>query len=96
MRRKFKKAVTLLASLTISVSQIQTPAMAENVEKDTQKEVVNPGETIDTNNGEICINYGTVKDNSSNIGKNEGKVEDNKGSVKTNEGTIDTNHEMLK
>ncbi|MBE6002899.1 MAG: hypothetical protein E7232_02240 [Lachnospiraceae bacterium] len=93
MRRKFKKAVTLLASLTISVSQIQTPAMAENVEKDTQKEVVDPGETIDTNNGEICINYGTVKDNSSNIGENKGKVEDNKGSVKTNEGTIDTNHE---
>ena len=93
MRRKFKKAVTLLASLTISVSQIRTPAMAENVEKGSKKEAVDLGETIDTNNGEIGINYGTVKDNSSNIGENKGKVEDNKGSVKTNEGTIDTNHE---
>lgn len=99
MRRKFKKTVTMLASLTISISQIQTQALAttndivltgtenNDVPKGGTKEKVSSDETVNTNNGTVKDNYGTVEDNEGTVENNklEGKVEVNKGTVKNNE-----------
>ncbi len=86
MRRKFKKTVTMLASLTISVAQLQTPAMADvSVEKKT----IEAGQTEENNSSVIDKNNGTVKNNN-----NGGVIESNNNLVENNNkgGVIEKNN----
>ena len=84
MRRKFKKTVTMLASLTISVAQIQTPAMADV----SVKKNIASGQTEENNAAVIDTNNGTVVNNDK-----KGVIEDNNNLVETNYGVIKENNE---
>lgn len=98
MRRKFKRTATLLASLAISVAQIQTPAIAEtNIETNEGKletnesgKVINNAET-----GVVTNNAGTINDNKGEVSTNTktGVVNTNEGTITSNKGTVTTNTE---
>ncbi|ETP73329.1 hypothetical protein UYO_0551 [Lachnospiraceae bacterium JC7] len=92
MRRKFKKTVTMLASLTISVAQIQTPAMAGET---PEKKTIEANQTVEDNSSVIEKNNGTVKNNNKDgiIESNNNLVENNNkgGVIKKNTGTVNNN-----
>ncbi len=79
---KMKRLLASVLALLLVVSILPMTALAAD----------NPaGETIDTNTGNIGINYGTIGTNEGGVQQNDGTIGTNEGGVEYNRGTIGTN-----
>ena len=80
---KMKRLLASVLALLLVVSILPMTALAAD----------NPaGETIETNTGDIDINYGTIGTNNGYVVQNEGTIGTNEGGVERNDGTIETNN----
>ena len=85
-------AVLMVASL--SVSAFADEVVPDNPSGSTTS--VNPGQTMDTNNGTVTVNSGTVTTNNGTITTDDGGVNSNYGKVGTvtgEDGYVETNEE---
>lgn len=83
---KMKRLLASVLALLLVVSILPMTALAAN----------NPaGETIETNTGDININYGTIGTNEGDVYRNNGTIGTNEGFVGQNDGTIGTNNDRV-